>query len=427
MLSVTQLFGSLRIILSTHSRSTTMPYSRWLCLFLASLSSIIALAGSVIAAPTAVLPQALFAEPTNTETLEDELTAEQEQAMTAEIQHNVALLRKAKMLEAPTPAQQISYGFPLRMAAGFTDPAGFRVSAFADHHPGSGAVLDYTGGTRTYDGHRGTDYALSPFPWNKLNAGEVQVLAAAAGTIVAKSNSDPSDTNCLTSSSDIWNYIALSHADGRMTIYGHVRYNSLTQKAIGQQVTQGEVLATVASSGNSSGPHLHFEMRTGNFTNAEWVDPYAGSQSQPESLWQNQRPYYDSAINKIATHSAPPSTPNQCLPTTTNIQEQFATPNRIYFYLYYRDFQGTLPTQLKIYRPDGSLFATWEYLAANTPFASAWNHGWAYEFASGEQPGRWLFEATYNGQTNSTFFFVDAPATPITYTHTVALPVIHAR
>jgi len=51
-----------------------------------------------------------------------------------------------------------------------------------------------------------------------LDAGEVQVIAAAAGTIVSKANVDPTDHNCISSSSDPWNYVALVHADGRMTI-----------------------------------------------------------------------------------------------------------------------------------------------------------------------------------------------------------------
>ena len=150
--------------------------------------------------------------------------------------------------------------------------------------------------------------------------------------------------------------MALLHADGRLTIYGHMRYNSLTSKAVGQTVAQGEYLGTAASSGNSSGPHLHFEVRVGTFSSAEWIDPYAGPNSQPESLWANQRPYFDSAINTLSTHFAPPSTPDPCQPTVTNLQDSFTTPHNIYFYAYYRDFQGALTTQLNIYRPDGSTF-----------------------------------------------------------------------
>jgi len=346
----------------------------------------------------------------------DELSPAQEQAMWEEIHRNLERLRGTGALAPVTNAQAVTYNFPLRLAPGVPGYAGFRVSAFVDHNPASGAILDYNGGTRTYDGHRGTDYALWPFSWNKLDAGEMQVIAAAAGTIVSKANVDATDHNCGSGSSDPWNYVALTHADGRMTIYGHMRYNSLTSKGVGQTVAQGEYLGTVASSGNSTGPHLHFEVRVGNYNWWEWVDPYAGPNSQPESAWANQRPYVDSAINRIATHSAPPSTPPPCLPTVTNLQDSFTTPSTVYFYTYYRDYQGTLTTQFKLYRPDGSLspLATASaspYTPGSPAFSSIWSYYWTANFSNSEPAGTWRFEATYDGQVYETFFNVNAPVT----------------
>jgi murein DD-endopeptidase MepM/ murein hydrolase activator NlpD len=341
----------------------------------------------------------------------EDLSPAQEQAMWEEIQFNLEALRSAGALAAPNAAQTVTYAFPLRLAPGLPDYAGFRVSAFSDHNPASGQVLDYNGGTRTYDGHRGTDYALWPFSWNKLDAGDVQVIAAAAGTIISYANVDSTDHNCSSSSSDPWNYVALVHADGRMTIYGHLRYNSLTSKGLGQTVAQGEYLGTAASSGNSSGPHLHFEARSGSFSVTEWFDPYAGPKSQAESFWTTQRPYRDSAINKLATHSAPPSTPDPCQPSITNLKDSFTTPARIYFYAYYRDYQGTLATQLKLYRPNGSLYSAWEYAPADNTFNSAWNHGWVVDFSASDPAGAWRFEAAYNGQIYETFFNLNAPPT----------------
>jgi peptidase M23-like protein/Big-like domain-containing protein len=361
----------------------------------------------------------------------DELTPNEEQAMWEDIQRNVARLQSGGTLAAPDTTQTVTYNFPLRLAPGLPAYAGFRVSAFADHNPASGPVLDYNGGTRTYDGHRGTDYALYPFSWNQLDAGEMQVIAAAAGTIVSKANVDPTDHNCNVSSSDPWNYIALQHTDGRMTIYGHMRYNSLTSKGIGQTVAQGEYLGTAASSGNSSGPHLHFEARYGGFSSAEWVDPYAGPSSQPESLWASQRPYFDSAINRLATHSSPPSTPNPCQPSVTHLQDSFTTSSNIYLYAYYRDFQGSLATQLKLYRPNGSIYQSWTYASGNNTFYSAWSSGWVVNLPSNEPAGTWRFEAAYNSQVYETFFNVNAPPTvavsspnggeqwPILFSHSV--------
>ena len=385
--------------------------TRWLSL----LFSLLITTGLLLGSTSAILPprsemRSAATDGADVDVPRDELTPEQEQAMWEEIQRNLAMLREQGILAAPDAAQAVTYDLPLRMAPGLPDDAGFFVSAFVDHNPASGQVLDYNSGTRTYDGHRGTDYALWPFKWNKVNAGEVQVIAAAAGTLVSKANVDPTDHNPCDggSSSDPWNYVALVHADGRMTIYGHLRHNSLTSKGIGATVAQGEYLGTVASSGNSSGPHLHFEARYGSFSSAEWIDPYAGPNSQPESLWTTQRPYLDSAINRLATHASPPSTPDSCLPTITNLHDSFTTPSNIYFYTYYRDYQGALAAQFNIYNPNGDVFQTWSYTSA-TAFASAWSSAKVFALSANEPAGTWRFEAVYNGQIYETFFNVNAP------------------
>lgn len=342
--------------------------------------------------------------------IRDDLSPAREQALWADIQRSVTKLRSQALL-APPAAQTVTYGFPLRVAPGRPDYAGFRVSAFSDHNPAAGTtqVLDYNGGNRTYDGHRGTDFALWPFGWNKVDSGDMQVIAAAAGTIAYKANVDPTDHNCNIASADPWNYVGVAHADGRLTVYGHMRYNSLTSKGVGQTVAQGEYLGTAASSGNSSGPHLHFEARYGSYSNNEWIDPYSGPGSQPESLWASQRPYLDSAINRLATHSSPPSTPDPCAPTVTNLQDSFVTGQNIYFYAYYRDFQGPLVTALTLYRPDGSVHQSWTYTAPATTFSSAWSAAWVSNLPAGSPAGTWRFEAVYNGQSYETFFNVDAP------------------
>ncbi|MBI4927523.1 MAG: peptidoglycan DD-metalloendopeptidase family protein [Anaerolineae bacterium] len=389
---------------------------RWLSLSL-NLLLVFHLAGGPHAAiqPPQPTPAPQAGEGEGAGRVGDELSPAQEQALWEDIQRNLTALRNAGNMVTPNASQPVPYAFPLKMAPGLPDAAGFRVSAFVDHNPAGGQVLDYTGGARSYDGHRGTDYALTPFSWNKLDAGDVQVVAAAAGTIVSSANVDPSDRNCGSGSSDPWNYVALVHADGRMTIYGHLRYNSLTSKGVGQAVAQGEVLGTVGSSGNSSGPHLHFEVRTGSFSSTEWIDPYSGPNSQPESLWISQRPYYDSAINKLSTHSAPPSTPNACQPSISNLQDTFTTPARVYFYAFYRDYQSALPTQLKLVRPNGSVYQSWSHAPGGNSFYSSWNQGWVVDLPSGEATGAWRFEANYNGQLTETFFNVnDAPAIHVT-------------
>ncbi len=56
------------------------------------------------------------------------------------------------------------------------------------------------------------------------------------------------------------NYIILEHADGYVTLYAHC--NSVMGKEK-QAVKAGDVIATMGSTGVSTGPHLHFELRRG--------------------------------------------------------------------------------------------------------------------------------------------------------------------
>ena len=74
------------------------------------------------------------------------------------------------------------------------------------------------------------------------------VIAARAGRVEAKGFDD----------AGLGNFIALAHEGGYTTLYGHL---STITVGLNQQVNSGSLIGTVGSTGLSTGPHLHFEVR----------------------------------------------------------------------------------------------------------------------------------------------------------------------
>ncbi len=72
------------------------------------------------------------------------------------------------------------------------------------------------------------------------------------------------------------NCVEIKHIDEQgntfYTFYAHMRDNSI-QVRKGQQVVTGQILGTQGSTGNSTGDHLHFEVRKSSGTNKDTIDP----------------------------------------------------------------------------------------------------------------------------------------------------------
>lgn len=308
-------------------------------------------------------------------------------------------------------SEPVRFVFPLRQKDGVKDPGFHGVSNFVDHNPVIGELRDYMGGTRTYDlasgyQHRGTDYFLWPFNWNKVAEDEVEVIAAAGGVIMNTIDGN-SDQNCSFAGTGQWNAVFLVHDDGSRTWYGHMKNGSVTKKSQGMRVEAGEYLGVVASSGMSTGPHLHFEVYD---KENNLIDPYAGpfNTTTTESWWLNQLDYYDSAINRLIVHSAPPQF--YACPNIHQINEavQVEKGDVVSFAAYYRDQLQGQQTQFRVLNPFGEpAVSSWGHQSSAVHFAASY---WYFNRTISEtQPsGLYTFEASFEGEIYTRQFQVGA-------------------
>lgn len=103
----------------------------------------------------------------------------------------------------------------------------------------SGYVITSRFGARSSGTHTGLDIAISK---------GTPIAAAAGGTVQLAGNYG----------NGYGNYIIISHGNGVQTLYAHC---SALYVSAGETVAQGQTIAAVGSTGNSSGPHLHLEIR----------------------------------------------------------------------------------------------------------------------------------------------------------------------
>ncbi|MFJ9884462.1 peptidoglycan DD-metalloendopeptidase family protein [Streptomyces sp. NPDC091287] len=99
--------------------------------------------------------------------------------------------------------------------------------------------------------HTGSDFQA---------ASGTPVLAIGPGTVVSAGNSG-----------SYGNEVVIQHEDGMYSQYAH---QSSLDVSVGQTVTGGQQIGLSGSTGNSTGPHLHFEVRTGPSYGSD-IDPIA--------------------------------------------------------------------------------------------------------------------------------------------------------
>ncbi|MFG2616340.1 transglycosylase family protein [Streptomyces sp. NPDC048507] len=139
---------------------------------------------------------------------------------------------------------------PAAKPAAKPKPAEQPKAASAEQKPASG------GFTAPVDGSLGTAYHVAGSSWSSGYHTGVDFPVATGTTIKAVG---PGTVESAGWAGAYGYQVVIRHADGRYSQYAHL--SALGVKA-GQQVSGGQRIGRSGSTGNTTGPHLHFEMRT---------------------------------------------------------------------------------------------------------------------------------------------------------------------
>ncbi len=160
-------------------------------------------------------------------------------------------------------------GLPIACALG----SACFVQQYPDMDKGSGAADSFCG-TATYDGHKGTDIRIR---YMGEIAGDVAVVASAAGTVLRQRDGEPdklvsSDADrAAVKDKECGNGVVVDHGGGWETQYCHMKQGSIAVKE-GQAVKAGDVLGAVGASGLAQFPHVHIGVRK----DGADIDPNSG-------------------------------------------------------------------------------------------------------------------------------------------------------
>ena len=127
------------------------------------------------------------------------------------------------------------------------------ITDYIDIDPTAG-VSDFAGGIYSTDGNDAWQIGVPHF--EDQDAG-VDVLAAAAGTVVAVNDGEFDRQTAIITPEPESNFVVIDHGNGYRSIYRNLRRDSV-EVAVGDTVAQGERIGRVGSSGASDEPHLGF-------------------------------------------------------------------------------------------------------------------------------------------------------------------------
>ena len=123
------------------------------------------------------------------------------------------------------------------------------------HHMPLVCGQQWTGTTRSY--HSPSEHSID---FNAPDDLGKPVIASAPGRVITANNSGTSGYG---------RYVVIDHGAGETSIYAHLQHAHVV---VGTWLDQGALLGQLGTTGNSSGPHLHYEQKVGRTVVAPWLN-----------------------------------------------------------------------------------------------------------------------------------------------------------
>ncbi len=250
----------------------------------------------------------------------------------------------------------------------------------------SGIVRDAFCHDYSYDGHRGIDIDTVGFAEQDIG---VPVYAAADGTVVIAHDGEY-DRNTSWGNQPA-NYVVVHHGGQHYTHYYHLRNGSVAVSP-GEQVQAGQQIGLMASSGVSTGPHLHFETQM----EGHVIEPFTGNCRPGSSLWADQPGLSESTYIREFIITDQSLNGWSGPPFDTSRQGTFVQGTRtIYFWINLLNMGPGTQYSIRFIRPDGTTALN------NGPQSFSgtyrWSWWWWYWNVDLNQTGTWHIEYTLSG------------------------------
>ena len=216
---------------------------------------------------------------------------------------------------------------------------------------------------RTYDAHKGTDFAIAS---QAVMEEGVDVLAAKAGKIEKVRDGEidryPTEEDLEASKEaqkECGNAILIDHGSGLKTLYCHLKQNSITVKP-GQEVEAGAKIAQVGLSGYTQFPHVHF----GVLWEGAVIDPFTGYSNMKgcgevkNPLWHpdSNITYTPTVLYSAGFHNAAPELSTIDNGLHNNLSYTTEEPALVFWFVGFGVREGD-KIALEITAPDGTVFS----------------------------------------------------------------------